>query len=127
MSEAIRIIRIVSDSEFIIDAGSLYGVKIGQRFDIIDPDLNPITDLDGNRLGNLGATKATLTATDIRESFSILRTDKVPFNNDNPFSTPILPNAKYFSRVKIDPSDMEPLDTTDAPIHKGDIAILNDK
>lgn len=119
-----RIIRIISDKEFIIDGGIDEGIEFGQRFKIMDPNSNPIIDLDGNELGKLGSKKAILIADDIREHFTVLKTKyvesrKMGSNMNMKFD--MFP--AHYQRVEIDPEEMEPLETSDAPIHKGDLAI----
>jgi hypothetical protein len=135
-----RIVRILSDQEFVINGGSDNDIELGQAFKIVDPEGNPIKDLDDEIIGYLGAEKGILYADDVRESLTILKTKFVeerttsltnPYTNifnstHGPISgltalTHRIP--AHYQRANIDPSEMEPLEKTDDPIHKGDLAI----
>lgn len=133
-----KIIRIISDTEFIIDAGSNDGVKNGDKFQVLDTKSNPIKDMDDNVIGYYGAQKEILTATDVHDTFSILKTRFINSTSNKetsiqqmmksstfaPFVTGSMRTdvPAHYKRANIDPSEMEPLEKSDAPIQKGDTA-----
>lgn len=133
-----KIIRIISDTEFIVDAGSNDGVKNGDKFQVLDAKSNPIKDMDDNVIGYYGAQKEILTATDVHDAFSILKTRFVnsTSNKETPIQqimksgtfAPLVTGAMrsdvpaHYKRANIDPSEMEPLEKSDDPIQRGDTA-----
>ncbi|MBQ0837520.1 hypothetical protein KBP51_13925 [Lactiplantibacillus pentosus] len=134
-----KIIRIISDTEFIVDAGSNDGVKNGDKFQVLDPDANPIIDMDDNLIGYYGAQKEILTVIDVHDTFSILKTRFVEATSNKetsiqrvmkssafgvPFVTASMRSdvPAHYKRANIDPSEMEPLEKSNAPIKKGDTA-----
>ena len=136
-----KIIRILSDTKFVINGGTVNEIQVDDKFKIVDPNANPLEDLDGNVIGHLGAKKATLIAKEVHDTFSILRTKFVPAVKSSQvpsaFQATALKSTRQFvqslqgnidttahyQRVDIDPSEMEPEEKTDEPIHKGDTAI----
>lgn len=126
-----KVIRIISDKEFIIDGGKNDEIESGQRFKIIDPKANPIKK-DDEVIGYLGAQKQILIATDVRDNFSVLNTPYVKAKTkahsmsatvtESFFNASIVPG--HYERAKIDPAEMEPVENSNDPIHNGDSAIL---
>lgn len=133
-----NIVRILSDTEFIIDGGSNDGIESGQKFKIIDPNSNPINGTDGEIIGYLGAEKNTLHAYDVRDTFSVLRTNYVPAVMDSHYrqQTAIMSKMAlktlqsltdipaHYEPANVNPDDIEPIESSTDPIQKGDIAVM---
>lgn len=117
-----HIIRILSDTQFVIDAGETDNIRAGNTFSIVDSNGEAIKDLDGNVIGHLGKTKGLITVSDVHEKFAVAKTEqeytRVPIS-----AMQSLRSSTHYQRLNIDTSEIEPLENEN-PIKKGDLVEL---
>ncbi|MFZ2588123.1 hypothetical protein [Paucilactobacillus nenjiangensis] len=133
-NKSFHIIRILSDTELIIDGGENDSLYLDQHFIIKDTDGEEIVDLNNKVIGFLGAEKAEMSLSQLYDKFSVLKSEFVESRQvtvyKNGFAakslTQMAGSDKYvpshYEKLKIDTRDLEPLKNTSA-IKKGDIAI----
>lgn len=68
-----QIIKILSDTEVIIDKGEVDGVKSGMEFEITSSPIE-IEDLSGNNLGEFYYSKGKVYAKQVKEKFTLCTT-----------------------------------------------------
>lgn len=122
-----HIIRILSDTRFIIDAGKKDGIKKNNTFSIIDSEGEEIKDLKGNIIGHLGETKGKIIAKEVYDSFTVAQTKFVEnaFRVNTPFSALRTAEPAHYERLNIDTKEIEPLGNEN-PIKKGDVVKLEE-
>ncbi|WHQ77655.1 hypothetical protein QFC96_10635 (plasmid) [Latilactobacillus curvatus] len=131
----IRVIRILSHKEIIINAGSKDGIKKETKFDILDSDGDPVKDLNGNILGALSSVKITIGVLELHDNFSIIGHTKqdttismtVPqinnfFPGNSTFRTTINNNT-----LNVDSNEIEPRasESSSTQIKVGDKVIIH--
>lgn len=70
-----KVARILNSREIVINVGKKGGVKIGMKFDILDPKGEDIRDPDTHEiLGSLPRPKVQVKVTDVQENLSVAST-----------------------------------------------------
>jgi hypothetical protein len=71
-----RVARIISTRELALNIGSEHGVKVGMKFDVMDPKGQDIEDPDqpGKILGSLDRSKKRVEVVEVKERLSLART-----------------------------------------------------
>ncbi|WP_270340048.1 hypothetical protein [Leuconostoc mesenteroides] len=117
-----KIIRIISRDEVIVNLGSADGIYKGQGFEIIKKGEHIIDPESGLDLGGFPFTVATLNASFVEKSFSVLRTQAkgfTPFNNF-PENSPLV--AVESTHINVDEDSIEPIpEPKDTKIVVGDV------
>lgn len=126
----LKIIRIISDTEFIMNGGTEDDISNGDLFEVRDKKGEKIVDLDGELLGYLGGRKAILEVTQVHDNFSVLRSEYIDPKPDNYYSNALFNSMKdalslssssgHYEHLSINIDEMEPLESS-SPISKGDI------
>lgn len=129
-----HIIRILSDTKFIIDGGKEDGLKQDSKFEIRGGDEEPVTNLQGKVIGYIGAPKANLYMYELHDNFSILASKLIEAHTIPGFSDLMRASSlgnlysekkvpAHYKRLPIDETQMQPLND-DSPIKKGDVVIV---
>lgn len=126
----IKIIKIISDSEFIINAGSNQHVKIGTEFSILDKKGEEVKDPDTEEvLGYLDITKGEIHVTRVFPNMSIAKSETytvgglsasmLAFQSSNSLS-----GVTKHKSLNVDKNQISSLNTSghsDVPIQIGDL------
>lgn len=123
-----RIIKILSTKQIIMNAGENENIKVGDRFQILDKEgSSPVIDPETQEnLGTLDIIKATVKATIVYPKMTVLESEE-QYNPllqmNNPYSS-ILKNAnRNISKdLKVDPNEITGgiAEKSNAPIKIGD-------
>lgn len=74
-NKTIKIVKIISDTAFILNAGLNDNISKGTKFEIVDSDPEPILDLDTEEtIGYLNLSKGIIIAEQVQEKMTIART-----------------------------------------------------
>lgn len=129
-----KLIRIISDTEFIMNGGTNDNVRTGDLFEVRDKDGEMITDLDGKVLGQIGGVKAELEVSQVYENFSILRSKYIEPSQTNSVAISAtkslgkllnpIDNFGHYDHLNINISDMQPI-VSKMPISKGDSLVYS--
>jgi hypothetical protein len=65
------VVRLVTDDELLLDAGTQQGLLVGQIFDILDPRTENVTAPDGRNLGSLRRVKASVRIIEVGEQLAL--------------------------------------------------------
>ena len=77
-----KIVRIISTTALIINAGTRQGIKKGDILTIMDPKGAPIVDPDTKqKIGILESIKANVVATEVYDNMTIAESEKENSNN----------------------------------------------
>ncbi|HJE44431.1 hypothetical protein [Levilactobacillus namurensis] len=68
-----QVIRILSDTELVINLGSEDGINYNDKFEIYEPGEQMINPLTNEKLGAFDYVKASVEAKEIHEKFSIVK------------------------------------------------------
>ncbi|MDN2450215.1 hypothetical protein [Leuconostoc sp. UCMA20149] len=126
MKNNIKIVKIISDHEFIISAGQKQDVSKGDKFIIFDRHGEEILDPDsGESLGYLDVNKGTIIVRNVFENMSIASTEPHLVGGiANQFSgvNTALIGIQQPTPLNVDYSQITPLDETlePSPIKLGD-------
>ncbi|MGO2138339.1 MULTISPECIES: hypothetical protein [Leuconostoc] len=126
MKNNIKIVKIISDHEFIISAGQKQDVSKGDKFIIFDRHGEEILDPDsGESLGYLDVNKGTIIVRNVFENMSIASTEPHLVGGiANQFSgvNTALIGIQQPTTLNVDYSQITPLDETlePSPIKLGD-------
>lgn len=116
-----KIVKIISTKQLVINAGQKQGIKLGDKFEILDKENGPtITDPDtGQELGTLDIKKGIVEATSVYSNMSIvespIRTNPFSFTSGVP--TQLLKNFEQKSipeDLNVNPKDISGLNTSKA-------------
>ena len=119
-----RIIRVFDETSILINLGNREGVKQGDRFVVIEK-AGEVTDPDsGESLGELELVKAELSAADVQERMSILKTETVQDSHAGlPLSARMVQASVRSStsgvRMAVTPGDLSGYPAT-TPVRTGD-------
>lgn len=73
--KTIKIVKIINETTFVLNAGENYGIKKGVKFKIMDSEPELITDPDTNEIiGQLDNSKGIIEAEVVQEKMTIART-----------------------------------------------------
>lgn len=73
--KTIKIVKIINETTFVLNAGKNDGIKGGMEFKIMDSESEPITDPDTNQIiGYLDSSKGIIEAEVVQEKMTIART-----------------------------------------------------
>ncbi|QYC98876.1 hypothetical protein HZF13_05395 [Lactiplantibacillus plantarum] len=131
----LHIIKILSDSEFVIDGGKMDDLKLGDEFEIRgSSDGDKIIDLDGHELGFLGTKKGSVSIVELHDNFSLVKTRWIPAQTvKNPFGNSSLSlhtalsqgyveTQGHYESLNVNPEDVDRTDD-DYEISVGDVLI----
>ncbi|MEA2563418.1 MAG: hypothetical protein QOH06_4922 [Acidobacteriota bacterium] len=127
-----KVARVLNSRELAINVGSQNGVRVGMKFDVMDPKGENITDPDtGEILGSLARPKVRIEVTQVTERVSVARTFKTRKVNvggknrdivlDN-FVSYLLPPrwVTEYETLKTDEKTWEDLDEKESYVKTGD-------
>ena len=112
-----NVIRIIDDFTIIVDAGSRQ-LSIGDVIAVYEYG-EPILDLSGNRISNYEFIKARLDVVDVNEAYSVCKSEAT-IKKMQPLSPIFETTVTERKRLKIDKTSVEPLQTYNECISKGD-------
>lgn len=112
-----NVIRIIDDFTIIVDAGSRQ-LSIGDVIAVYEYG-EPILDLSGNRISNYEFIKAKLDVVDVNEAYSVCKSEAT-IKKTQPLSPIFETTVTERKRLKIDKTSVEPLQTYNECISKGD-------
>lgn len=73
--KTIKIVKIINETTFVLNAGKNDGIERGMEFKIMDSESEPITDPDTNQIiGYLDSSKGIIEAEVVQEKMTIART-----------------------------------------------------
>lgn len=127
-----HIVKILNDSEFIINAGTEDGTKVGDQFKIIGHEKEKIIDpLTKDELGTLETSKGNISVSNVMEKMSIATAGTRLINPVfSSLSKPLVPDfmKKEHISLNVDLTQVSGSSTyIDEPIHIGDkVTKIND-
>ena len=123
MKKQIKIAKIISTTELVINAGLNQNVNIGDKFQIIDKvGSKPVIDPDtGESLGTLDIIKGTVEVTAVYPNMSIVQSERTI----NPFVQPSISPYQVREDLNVDKSQITGgmPEKENVPIKIGDIVI----
>lgn len=120
-----QVIRILSDTSLIINAGKNLGLSEGKEVEVFSI-VDDVNDIDGTYLGKLIYRKAKLKITQCEEMYSICSTTTYVSNGITQLVTsPLLLNSVKHKKIDVDPDEINPMPDTDKSIKIGDFVKIN--
>lgn len=120
-----RVVKIISDRQIVLNVGSENAVQVGDIFHIIDKNGEPIIDPEtGEYLGNLDLPKATIIVEYVYPKMCICGNNEI-IEEQNPFANPFeLENHVYRPPLKVNLDEVSGGFDINllSPIQIGDIA-----
>lgn len=124
MEKQIKIAKIISTTELVINAGSNQNINVGDKFQIIDKvGSEPVMDPDtGESLGTLDIIKGTVEVTAVYPNMSIVQSEQT---TKNPFTQIAINPYQVREDLNVDTSQITggAPQNNNVPIRIGDIVI----
>lgn len=121
-----KVIRILSDTELIINLGADDGVEFGSKFEIYEPGESVVDPSTKKNLGVLDYVKATVKVIELHNSFSLvknqeIKTETVTHNSLNIFAQSTQDRRTVITHtLPVNKDQIEPLNIKSKEIQIGD-------
>lgn len=133
-NKPIKIVKIISDTAFILNAGLKDDISKGTKFEIVDSDPEPILDLDTEEIiGYLNLPKGIIIAEQVQEKMTIARTQLNKKTNRSALfdAMSVLQPYTTYTREELNVDETQitgGLNRSNNPIRVGDeVVILEDQ
>lgn len=133
-NKPIKIVKIISDTAFILNAGLKDDISKGTKFEIVDSEPEPILDLDTEEIiGYLNLSKGIIIAEQVQEKMTIARTQLNKKTNRSAIfdAMSVLQPYTTYTREELNVDETQitgGLNRSNNPIRVGDeVVILEDQ
>lgn len=133
-NKPIKIVKIISDTAFVLNAGLKNNISKGTKFEIVDSEPEPILDLDTEEIiGYLNLPKGIIIAEQVQEKMTIARTQLNKQTNRSALfdAMSVLQPYTTYTREELNVDETQitgGLNRSNNPIRVGDeVVILEDQ